>query len=143
MRRAVEERGARIVIIDSLNGYMQAMPDERFLTAQLHELLSYLGQQGVLTLLLVAQHGLVGAELGAPADVSYLADSVILLRFFEAGGGVHKAISVLKKRTGAHETTIRELVIARGGVRVGEPLVHFRGVLSGVPVFDGPAPDAA
>jgi circadian clock protein KaiC len=135
VRDEVEKRGARLVIIDSLNGYMNAMPDERFLTIQMHELLSYLGERGVLTILLVAQHGLVGTELDAPADVSYLADSVILLRFFEAEGGVRKALSVVKKRTGAHENTIRELTIARDGIRVGEPLAAFRGVLAGVPIL--------
>jgi circadian clock protein KaiC len=137
VRQAVESEGARLVIIDSLNGYLQAMPDERFLTTQLHELLSYLGQKGVLTMLLVAQHGLVGEELDAPADVSYLADTVILLRYFEAAGGVRKAISVMKKRTGAHENTIRELTMSSAGLKVGPPLVQFRGVLRGVPHFEG------
>jgi circadian clock protein KaiC len=136
--RAEVKRGARLIVIDSLNGYMQAMPDERFLTAQLHELLSYLGQQGVLTLLLVAQHGLVGTDLGAPADVSYLADAVIVVRYFEVEGAVRKAISVMKKRTGAHELTIRELVVAPGGVRLGEPLSRFRGVLTGAPIIERP-----
>jgi circadian clock protein KaiC len=134
VRGAVKE-GARLVIIDSLNGYMQAMPDERFLTAQLHELLSYLGQQGVLTLLLVAQHGLIGSDLGAPADVSYLADAVIVVRYFEAKGAVRKAISVLKKRTGGPETTIREYEIRANGIHIGEPLRDLHAVLSGTPEF--------
>lgn len=135
IRRSVEQ-GARVVVIDSWNGYMNSMPDEQFLLVQLHELLTYLGQQGVLTLLLVAQHGLVGHELDAPADVSYLADTVILLRYFEAHGSVRKAISVMKKRTGAHESTIREFAVHTGGISVGAPLANFRGVLTGVPVLD-------
>jgi circadian clock protein KaiC len=137
VRDAADRGGARIVAIDSLNGYLQAMPDEKFLTIQLHELLSFLGQRGVLTLLLVAEHGLVGAELAAPTDVSYLADTVILMRYFEAHGGVHKAISVMKKRTGAHENTIRELTVGVGGLRVGPPLTEFHGVLRGVPLYEG------
>jgi circadian clock protein KaiC len=138
-RDAVERRGARMVVIDSLNGYLNAMPEERFLTVQLHELLSYLGQKGVLTFLLVAQHGLVGGELESPADVSYLADTVLLLRYFEAQGAVRKAVSVMKKRTGAHEHTIRELLLSGDGIRVGPALAEFQGVLSGVPTYLGPA----
>ncbi|HET9595967.1 MAG TPA: ATPase domain-containing protein [Anaeromyxobacteraceae bacterium] len=137
--RAVEERGVRLVVIDSLNGYVKAMPDESFLTTQLHELLSYLGQQGVLTFLIVAQHGIIGADLGAPADVSYLADTVLLLRYFEVGGGVRKALSVIKNRTGLHESTIRELRLGPG-VNVGPPLEGFRGVLTGVPSLESPQP---
>lgn len=129
------EAGARVVVIDSVNGYQQAMPDERLLTVHLHELLTYLDTRGVVTFLLMAQHGLVAHELQAPADISYLADTVILLRFFEALGGVRKAISVIKKRTGPHETTIRELSLGAEGVRVGAPLTRFRGVLTGVPVL--------
>jgi circadian clock protein KaiC len=132
--RAVNEDGARVVVIDSLNGYLQAMPDERKLSAHLHELLTYLGARGVATFLLVAQHGLVGREIDTPMNVSYLADTVVLLRFFEASGGVRKAISVMKKRTGPHETTIRELTLGSGGVRLGPALTDFQGVLSGVPI---------
>ena len=133
---AVERDGARLVVIDSLNGYMQAMPDERFLTAQMHELLTYLNQQGVVTMLLMAQHGFMGA-MSSPVDVSYLADTVILLRYFEAAGAIRRAISVVKKRTGRHEDTIREMHLsASRGVEVGEPLTAFRGVLTGVPVLD-------
>jgi circadian clock protein KaiC len=140
--KAVEQDGARLVIIDSLNGYLQAMPDERFLTAQMHELLMYLNQQGVVTLLLMAQHGFMGAGMSSPADVSYLADAVILLRYFEAAGSIRRAISVVKKRTGPHEDTIREMRLsALRGVEVGEPLTAFRGVLTGVPVFMGGAGD--
>jgi circadian clock protein KaiC len=134
IRQAVEKDKARIVVIDSLNGYLMAMPEERFLVVQLHELLTYLGQQGVTTLLVVAQHGLVG-HMQSPVDATYLADSVVLFRYFEAAGQVRKAISVLKKRTGAHEDTIRELRIDAAGLRIGQPLANFRGVLTGTPVF--------
>jgi len=135
VRRAVEERGVRLVVIDSLNGFLQAMPQEHFLTAQLHELLSYLRQRGVLTFLLLAQHGFVG-EMNGPIDVSYLADTVVVTRYFEAGGRVRKALSVLKKRSGTHEDTIRELDVSDRGVIVGEPLTGFRGVLTGIPEYD-------
>ena len=102
-------RSARVVVIDSLNGYMNAMPEEQFLTVKLHELLTYLGRQGVTTLMVVAQHGLLGSNMQSPVDTSYLADSVVLLRYFEYAGKVKKAISVMKKRSGAHEESIREL----------------------------------
>jgi circadian clock protein KaiC len=134
VREAVEVHQARVVVIDSLNGYLHAMPDERFLTAQLHELLTYLGRQGVTTLMVVAQHGLMGTNMNAPVDTSYLADSVVLLRYFEYAGKVKKAISVVKKRTGAHEESIRELQFSAGGIHLSEPLIDFRGVLTGVPV---------
>jgi circadian clock protein KaiC len=137
VRSAVERDGARLVIIDSLNGYLQAMPDERFLTVQMHELLSYLNQQGVITLLVMAQHGFLGTNMGTPADVSYLADTVILLRYFEAEGAVRRAISVVKKRTGYHEDTIRELRLSSKGIEVGEPLREFQGVLTGIPTYSG------
>ena len=132
VRRAVLEQHARMIVIDSLNGYLQAMPEEKFVTLQLHELLSFLREHGVIILMVVAQHGLVGGMI-APIDVSYLADNVILLRFFEAAGRVRKAISVLKKRSGRHEDTIRELTLGPRGASVGEPLTQFRGVLTGVP----------
>ena len=132
VRTAVEEHGAKVVVIDSLNGYLNAMPEERFLVTQLHELLTYLGQADVLTLLLNAQRGMLGA-MSSTLDVSYLADTVVLLRYYEARGAVSKAISVLKKRTGQHESTLREFSIARDGVRIGEPLNGFRGILTGVP----------
>jgi circadian clock protein KaiC len=137
VRLAVERDGARVVVIDSLNGYLQAMPDERFLTIQLHELLTYLNQQGVVTLLVAAQHGLLGAQMGATIDVSYLADSVVLLRYFEAMGSVRRAISIIKKRTGYHEDTIRELRLSSNGIQVGKPLTEFEGVLTGVPTYSG------
>jgi circadian clock protein KaiC len=121
-------------VIDSLNGYMNAMPEEKLLTAQLHELLTYLGRQGVTTLMVVAQHGLVGANMQTPIDTSYLADSVVLLRYFEYAGKVKKAISVVKKRSGAHEESIRELHFDENGIHLSEPLIQFRGILTGVPV---------
>ena len=126
----------RMVVIDSLNGYMQAMPDAKHLSLQLHELLSFLNRQGVLSLMTVAQHGLVGT-MQAPVDLTYLADSVILLRFFEQSGRIKKAISVIKKRVGSHEDTLREFRIDGQGVRVGAPLEQFHGVLTGTPTFHG------
>jgi len=142
VREAVEETGAHLVIIDSLNGYLNAMPEERFLIIQLHELLTYLGQQGVVSMLIVAQHGLVSREMQTPVDVSYLADAVLLLRYFEAAGEVCQAISVMKKRRGFHERTIREMRLPARGIRVGEPLHRFQGVLSGVPqILSSPLPE--
>lgn len=135
--RSVDKGGARVVVIDSLNGYLNAMPQERFLTIQMHELLTYLNQQGVVTILVMAQHGFLGSNMQTPVDVSYLADTVLMLRYFEAEGAVHRALSVVKKRTGAHENTIRELEITSKGIRVGQPLKKFHGVLSGVPTYSG------
>jgi circadian clock protein KaiC len=137
VREAVEQRRARMVVIDSLNGYLNAMFADQFLPVQLHELLTYLAHHGVLTILVVAQRGLVGPDIDAPVDVSYLADTVILLRYFESGGAVRQAVSVLKKRSGAHERTIRELRLGPSGVRVGEPLIEFHGVLTGLPEYRG------
>jgi circadian clock protein KaiC len=134
------DAGARMIIIDSLNGYLNAMPTERHLLVHMHELLTYLAQQGVLTLLTVAQHGLVGGQLQVPVEVSYLADTVIMLRFFEAAGEVRQAISVMKKRHGQHERTLREMVFTAQGVRIGEPLRQFQGVLTGVPTNAGADP---
>ncbi len=136
VRKAVEEDGVRMVVIDSLNGYLQAMPDAKFLEIQLHELLSFLAYQGVVTLMTVAQHGLLG-EPTAPVDLTYLADTVILLRYFEESGRVRKAISVVKKRIGQHEDSIREFKLQNSGLRVGAPLHQFRGVLTGVPTYEG------
>jgi circadian clock protein KaiC len=133
IRRAVEERQARIVVIDSLNGYLNSMPDEKFLIIQLHELLTYLGQRGVASVLVAAQHGLMGAQMTSPVDASYLADSVVLLRYFEAEGEVRQALSVVKMRGGEHERSIREFSMKGGRVHVGEPLRDYRGVLTGVP----------
>lgn len=136
VRRAVA-RGARTVVLDSLNGYLNAMPAEHFLVIQLHELLTFLSQQGVTTLLIAAQHGLLGTNMAAPVDVSYLADSVILLRYFEAGGRVCNAVSILKKRTGHHEKSIHSFEIEEGGISVGSALSKFTGVLTGVPTYRG------
>lgn len=134
---AVEHDGAGLVVIDSLNGYLQAMPDERFLTAQMHELLTFLNQRGVVTILVMAQHGFTGTTMATPVDVSYLADAVVLLRYFEASGAIRRAVSVVKKRTGAHEDSIRELRLANGGITVGKSLSEFQGVLTGVPSYVG------
>lgn len=134
----VRKHNAKIVVIDSLNGYMQAMPDAKFLNIQLHELLSFLSRQGVLTLMAVAQHGLIG-QMQAPIDLTYLADTVLLLRYFEQGGRIRKAVSVIKKRIGKHEDTIREFKIDDSGIRLGEPLTDFHGVLTGTPEYQGHA----
>lgn len=134
---AVQRDGVQVVVIDSLNGYQNAMPEERFLNAHLHELLAYLNQQGVVTILIMAQHGILGGGVQSPVELSYLADTVILLRYFEAAGEVRKAISVVKKRTGPHEPTIRELSMNRSGIRVGRELREFQGVLTGQLVYTG------
>ena len=133
VRQAVERDRARVVVIDSLNGYLNAMVDGQYLTAQLHELLVYLGNHGVCTFLIAAQSGLIAGPMGSPGDASYLADAVIHTRFFEHAGQIRKAISVLKKRGGPHEETIRELRLDASGVHLSEPLHRFRGVLTGVP----------
>jgi len=132
VRFCVEENQAKTVVIDSLNGYQAAMPEEQALILHMHELLQYLNRQGASTFLTVAQHGLVG-DMKAPVDVTYLADTVILLRYFEALGRVRRAMSVIKKRTSAHEDTIREYRIDKNGITLGEPLIGFQGVLRGVP----------
>lgn len=136
VRRCVEDNEVRTVIIDSLNGYQQSMPEEHSLTLHIHELLQFLNRLGIATFLTVAQHGLVG-DMKTPVDVTYLADTVILLRFFEAEGRVRRAISVIKKRTGRHEDTIREFRIGDHGLSLGAPLHHFHGVLRGVPTYIG------
>jgi circadian clock protein KaiC len=136
VRTCVEEHSARTVVIDSLNGYQAAMPEEKQLILHMHELLQFLNRKGATTFLTVAQHGLVG-DMRAPVDVTYLADTVILLRYFEAMGRVRRAISVIKKRTSAHEDTIREYRIGKDGITVGEPLMNFQGVLRGVPEMIG------
>jgi circadian clock protein KaiC len=134
VRASVEEHDARVVVIDSLNGYLNAMPHSNYLTAQLHELLSYLNNRGVATFIVVAQSGMMGSNMTSPVDASYLADSVVMLRYFEHGGRIKKAISVLKKRTGAHEESIREMWFDEAGIHLSEPLLGLRGVLTGVPV---------
>ena len=140
IRSAVEKSKARIVVIDSLTGYLNAMSEEQHLVLQMHEILTYLNQKGIVTLLLLANHGLIG-QMAAPVDMTYLCDSVFLLRFFESGGRLRRAISVIKKRVGAHEDTIREFKITSTGVSVGEPLEEFRGILTGVPSFEGKQSD--
>ena len=132
----VEEENVKVVIVDSLNGYLNAMPEEKFLLLQLHELLAHLSQRGVASILVMAQHGFLG-EMHTPADLTYLADTVLLLRYFEYGGMLKKAISVIKKRSGIHENSIREFGIRDSRLVVGEPLKDFRGVLKGVPQFVG------
>jgi circadian clock protein KaiC len=136
VRQCVTEHGARTVVLDSLNGYQAAMPEEHFLLLHMHELLQFLNRQGATTYLTVAQHGVVG-DMKAPVDVTYLADTVMLLRYFEAAGRVRRAISVIKKRTGAHEPTIREYSLGPQGLKLGPPLEQFQGVLRGVPNFIG------
>ena len=127
---------AKVIIVDSLNGYLNAMPEEKFLTAQLHELLAYLGQMGVATIMTVTQSGMVGS-MNSPVDTTYLADNVVLFRYFEAAGWVRRALSVVKKRNGHHERTIRELDLDASGIRIGEPLSEFHGILTGVPSYVG------
>lgn len=133
MRLAVEARQVDMVVIDSLNGYLNAMPEERFLTIQLHELLAFLGQRRVSTILIGTHQGLMGGEMQAPVDTTYLADAVILIRYFESRGEVRQAISVMKQRAGYHERTIRELRMSDGRISVGEVLTQFRGILTGTP----------
>jgi circadian clock protein KaiC len=137
---AVEKEGARVVAIDSLNGFLHAMTGESDLPLQLHELVTYLGARGVATFLVMTQHGFLG-ETRTQADVSYLADNVLLMRYFENRGTVRRAFSVMKKRSGPHETSIRELSLSVDGIRVGEPLVEFRGIMSGSPEIDLSAGD--
>lgn len=139
LRLCVEQHNVRTVVVDSLNGYQMAMPEENALILHMHELLQYMNRRGVTTFLTVAQHGLVG-DMKTPVDVTYLADTVILLRYFEAGGRVRRAISVVKKRTGKHEDTIREYRIGANGISLGEPLTQFHGILRGVPVIAGVTP---
>jgi circadian clock protein KaiC len=139
VRGCLETHGVRTIVVDSLNGYQAAMPGEQALVLHMHELLQYLNRQGATTFLTVAQHGLVG-DMAAPVDVTYLADTVVLLRYFEAMGRVRRAISVVKKRMGGHEDTIREYRIGEGGITLGDPLTNFHGILRGVPVIVGDEP---
>ena len=140
VRDSVDRQGATVVIIDSLNGFINAMPGEQHLPLQMHELLGYLNQRGVITILVLAQAGVMGYSMTSPVDLSYLADNVMLFRYFEAAGRVRKAVSVVKKRSGAHEDTIREIQMADGRIAIGEPLSAFRGILTGVPVYTGSEP---
>jgi circadian clock protein KaiC len=132
-----EQGGAKVIVIDSLNGYLKAMPDERFLATHLHELLTYLGQRGVVTILVGVQPGVIGSNMSTTVDASYIADSVIMLRYFEARGTVCQAISVFKKRVGRHERTIRRFSMGSKGIHVGDVLTNFHGILTGVPSFEG------
>jgi len=138
VRESVEQNDVRVVLIDSLNGFLQAMPGEQFLALHLHELLTYLNNRGVLTLMVLAQMGLLGTAMQTPIDVSYLADNILVLRYFEAGGEVRQAISMMKKRSGGHERSIRELRLGPDTIRVGGPLSDFQGILSGTPVSLAP-----
>ena len=126
-----------MILLDSINGYMHAMPSERMLGVQVHELLSYLANRNVTVLMTLVQRGIFGSPVDEAAEVSYLADAVVLLRYFEHGGAVRRAISVVKKRSGQHENTIRECRVVSGGFEVGLPLHDFRGVLTGVPEYTG------
>jgi circadian clock protein KaiC len=132
----VERDDVRLVVIDSLNGYYAAMPEEHFLVLHMHELLAYLNRHGAVTIVTMAQHGMIG-EMKSPADLTYLSDAVVLLRFFEAVGRVRRAISAIKKRAGPHEDTIRELRVTAHGLELGAPLQDFHGVLRGVPTYIG------
>lgn len=136
IRRSVETENTSMVVLDSLNGYVNAMPQEEFMHLHLHELVTYLNQQGVMTLMILAQHGLLG-PMGTPVDVSYLADSVIVFRYFEALGEIRKAVLVVKKRSGPHESAVRELKMTKKGIELGEPLAQFQGVMTGVPQILG------
>lgn len=134
IRRDVEEKDTRVVVIDSLNGFLMAMPGENDLSLHLHELLAFLNQKGVVTFIIYTQHGLVGSML-TEVDVSYLADTVMLLRYFEAEGSIRQVLSIVKQRVGPHERTLRELSMGKDGVVVGEQLTSFQGVLTGVPNY--------
>ena len=139
VRRLVEADGVRLVGIDTLNGYLNAIPSMDAPMIRMHELLSFLNERAVATLIVLAQQGMVGSTMSAPVDLSYLADAIVSMRFFEAAGEVRKAISVVKRRTGMHETTIRELMLGPDRIRVGNPLKEFHGVLTGIPQYTGPA----
>ncbi len=143
VRQSVERDNARVIVIDSLNGYLNSMPQDHYLTAQLHELLSYLNNRGVATFLVVAQAGLMGSTMSSPVEASYLADTVVVLRYFEHRGGLKRAISALKKRTGRHEGAIREIWFDADGIHLSGPVLHLRGILTGVPTESGPAAAAA
>jgi circadian clock protein KaiC len=139
VRRAVENEGVTFLVIDSLNAFLQAMPGEKFLLLQMHELLSYLNQQGAITMLVLGQHGLVG-DVRSDVDLSYLSDGILLFRYFEAHGTIFKAISAPKSRVTPHENTIREFTLGPDGLRIGEPLIDFVGVMSGIPTYLGETP---
>jgi circadian clock protein KaiC len=142
IRQLVDSHNLGVLVIDSMNGLLNAMPDEQYLAMQLHELLSYLGQQGVASIMTLAQAGVIGTSMQSPVDVSYLADTILLFRYFERAGEIRQAISVVKKRSGPHERSIRELFLENGYVKVGNPLAEFEGVLTGVPRLIGTSPKA-
>jgi circadian clock protein KaiC len=137
VRTEVEENNCRIIAIDSLNGLFQAMREEHAVAVQLHDLIAYLNQSGVASFMVLAQYGVIGSHMTVPVDISYLADNVLLFRYFEAQGAVKQAISVVKRRSGPHERTIRELLIENNKIQVGKPLYEFEGVLSGTPRYVG------
>lgn len=139
VRRAVEDDGVRFIVIDSLNAFLQAMPGEKYLLLQMHEMLSYLNQQGVITILILGQHGIIG-DVRSDVDLSYLSDAIVLFRYFEAQGEMLKAVSVAKSRTTPHQTSIREFRLGRGGINIGDPLKDFEGVLTGLPTYRGTTP---
>jgi circadian clock protein KaiC len=139
----VDRQHARVILIDSLNGYLNAIPQVEAPLVRMHELLSFLNEHEVATLMVSAQHGIVGSHMVTPLDVSYLADTVLLLRFFEAAGQVRRALSVMKKRTGRHESAIRELMIGPNSIQVGKALSEFQGVLTGVPHYIGSHPSSS
>lgn len=139
IRRAVEQEGVRFLVIDSLNAFLQAMPGEKYLLLQMHELLSYLNQQGVITMLILGQHGIIG-DVRSDIDLSYLSDGILMFRYFEAQGSMLKALSVAKSRTTAHEATIREFRLGAAGIEIGRPLEDFEGVLTGLPTYRGSTP---
>jgi circadian clock protein KaiC len=139
VRCVVETEGATFIVIDSLNAFLQAMPGEKYLVLQMHEMLSYLNQQGVITVLILGQHGIVG-EVRSDVDLSYLSDTIVLFRYFEAQGEMLKAISVAKSRTTAHQSSIREFLLGRSGIQIGNPLKDFEGVLTGLPAYRGTTP---
>jgi circadian clock protein KaiC len=137
LQQAVIQRGAQLINIDSLTGYVNAMPEERFLILHLHEVLTWLGQHGATTLMVLNQHGLFESTARPSLDLSYLSDTLVLLRFFEHRGAIHRALSVVKRRNGPHENTIREMILGPNGLIVGEPLSQFQGVLTGLPIYEG------
>jgi circadian clock protein KaiC len=139
VRRAIEENDVRFLAIDSLNAFLQAMPGEKYLLLQMHELLSYLNQLGVITMLVLGQHGIIG-DVRSDVDLSYLSDGIVLFRYFEAKGKIFKAVSVAKSRVTPHQGSIREFKLARDGIQVGEPLEDFEGVLTGAPTYRGMTP---
>jgi len=139
VRAAVEKDGVKFLVIDSLNAFLQAMPGEKYLILQMHEMLSYLNQQGVITLLVLGQHGMIG-DVRSEVDLSYLSDAIFLFRYFEAEGLLHKAVSVVKSRVTPHESSIRQFGIGANGITVGEPLKDFEGVLTGAPAYRGVTP---